>query len=111
MRVAIKDQIAAGILACGQALCLLGEPLNIRERAEITSGLAARQTFRLHDRRFVGPYFYCLKKHKIDQALSFENGFRPSFWSRGQTNSWKSQSPPPGGLPRRLNISIVAARR
>ena len=39
----IEDQITADILACGHALCLLGQPLDICERAEITSGLAARQ--------------------------------------------------------------------
>jgi hypothetical protein len=32
----IEDQIAAGILAWRHALCLLGQPLDICERAEIT---------------------------------------------------------------------------
>src|SRR5262245_59034383 len=40
------------------------------------------------------------QKHEIDQRLSFENGFRPSFWSRGQATFWKSKSPPPRGSPR-----------
>jgi hypothetical protein len=31
----IEDQITAEILACGHALCLLGQPLDICERAEI----------------------------------------------------------------------------
>src|SRR5262245_37818993 len=57
----------------------------------------------------VGPYLP--KKHQIDQSLSFDNGFRPSFWSRGQTTFWKSKSPPPrGGLAGELNSFNHAGR-
>jgi len=32
----VQDQIPECVLACGHALRLLGQPLHIRERAEIT---------------------------------------------------------------------------
>jgi hypothetical protein len=82
-----------------------------RERTEITSGLAARQISGSRDRRLVGPYFYCLRKHEIDQALNFKNR-SAKFLEQGANQLLEiPKSPPPGGLPGKLNISIVAARR
>ena len=113
----IEDQITADILACGLALCLLGQPLDICERAEITSGLAARQAPGIgvfgcsvegeltRDRApiFVGTgsgrldhISFAPKKHEIDQEFSFKNSFQPRFWRRGKEPILKIQKSPRG---------------
>jgi hypothetical protein len=48
-----EPKTAAGILACGHALCLLGQPLDICERAKIRKDWRHAKPFGPEDRRFV----------------------------------------------------------
>ena len=88
----------------------LGQPLNIRERAKSPPdwrqanlsrmgalGCAVEDeiTQILSGTESVWWAIFCsLKNMKIDQVLSSKNGFWLSFWSRVQSNSWKSKGPP-----------------
>ena len=125
----IEDQITADILACGHALCLLGQPLDICERAEITSGLAARQApgigvfgcavegelTRDPAPVFVGTGSVRLdhillpsKNMKLIKSLVSKTVFSQVF-GEGARTDFGNPKVPPGGLTEKLIISIVAA--